>query len=63
MVEFVVLDNITNIEKMKRAYLVSLVAPLDVYWQAAIIDPAPHWEMVADGRSLGYFAADEKKRL
>ncbi|MCP4426399.1 MAG: GNAT family N-acetyltransferase, partial [Chloroflexi bacterium] len=47
----------------KRAYLVSLVAPLDVYWQAAIIDPAPHWEMVADGRSLGYFAADEKKRL
>jgi predicted acetyltransferase len=36
---------------------------LDGYWQAAIIDPAPHWAMVVDGRSLGYFAADDQKRL
>ncbi len=63
MVEFVGLDDITSIEKMKQSYMDSLVAPLDAYWQAAIIDPAPHWELVMDGRSLGYFAADNQKRL
>ncbi|MFQ5420873.1 MAG: GNAT family N-acetyltransferase [Anaerolineae bacterium] len=63
MVELVSLSDTASIAEMKRAYLDSLTAPLDGYWQAAIIDPAPHWALVADGRPLGYFAADEKKRL
>lgn len=63
MVYFVQLAGIATIKEMKRAYLASLVAPLDGYWQAAIIDPAPHWKMVMDGRTVGYFAADDQKRL
>ncbi len=63
MLDFILLDDLTAVQAMKQAYLESLVAPLDGYWQAAIIDPAPHWKMVVDGRSLGYFAADDQKRL
>lgn len=62
-IELVRLDSLATIQAMKQAYLDSLVAPLDGYWQAAIIDPAPHWALVVDGRSLGYFAADDQKRL
>jgi predicted acetyltransferase len=63
MIELARLDNTAGIGRMKRAYLDSLTAPLDGYWQAAIIDPAPHWKMVVNGRTLGYFAADDQKRL
>lgn len=63
MIEFVRLAGITAIKEMKQAYLTSLTAPLDGYWQAAIIDSAPHWTLVVNGRTAGYFAADDQKRL
>lgn len=62
----IMLERVNQLEEIaawKQAYLQSLVAPLDGYWQAAIIDPAPHWLIIMNGRTLGYFAADAPKRL
>ena len=63
MITFERTASLAEIADWKRAYLQTLVAPLDGYWQTAIIDPAPHWKMMVNGRALGYFVADEQKRL
>ncbi|MCP4182278.1 MAG: GNAT family N-acetyltransferase [Hyphomicrobiales bacterium] len=63
MIQLNLLSNSNKISDLKKAYLKTLIAPLDGYWQAAIIDPAPHWEMLVNGRCAGYFAASYDKRL
>jgi predicted acetyltransferase len=63
MIAFERIANLDLIANWKQAYLQSLAAPLDGYWETAIIDPAPHWLMMVNGRALGYFAADAQKQL
>jgi RimJ/RimL family protein N-acetyltransferase len=63
MITFEPVANLTEIADWKQAYLQSLVAPLDGYWETAVIARTPHCKILLDGRALGYFAADDKKRL
>lgn len=63
MITFERISHLDEIADWKLACLQSLVAPLDGYWEKAIIAGAPHYRILVNGRATGYFAADEKKRL
>lgn len=63
MITFERMANLDLIASWKQAYLQTLVAPLDGYWETAVIARAPHYKIMVYGRALGYFAADEQKRL
>ncbi len=51
MITFKQAANIDALTDWKRACLQTLVAPLDGYWQTAIIDPAPHYLILVNGRA------------
>lgn len=63
MITFEQVANLTEIADWKQAYLQTLVAPLDGYWETAVIARALHFKIWVDGRALGYFAVDKQKRL
>ncbi len=63
MITFERVAHLDEIADWKRAYLQSLVAPLDGYWETAVIARAHHYRILVNGRAAGYFAADDKKRL
>ena len=63
MITFERIAHLDEIADWKQALLQSLVAPLDGYWETAIIARAPHYRILVNGRAAGYFAADDKKRL
>ena len=63
MIEIKQLDNPKQIQSLKEAYLRSLVFPMDGYWETAVFDRAPHWQIKVDGQLAGYFAARADRRL
>lgn len=63
MITFERIASLDGIADWRQAYLQTLVAPLDGYWETAVITRAPHYQIMVNGRAVGYFAADEQKRL
>ena len=63
MISFEKIASLDAIADWKRAYLQTLIAPLDGYWKTAVIDRAPHYIIIVNGRALGYLAADDQTRL
>ena len=53
----------TLIAPFKDAYLQQLTAPLDGYWEAALIGQAPHYEIREDESPIGYCAITDEQEL
>lgn len=57
------IDRLYDIDHWKRAYLRTLVRPLDGYWETAVIGLAAHYKLLLDGEMVGYFAANQTQDL
>ncbi|MCP4362400.1 MAG: GNAT family N-acetyltransferase [Chloroflexi bacterium] len=52
-------DAVEDIAGLKKAYLRSLVAPQDCYWETAVIGLAPHIILTVNGQAVGYCAINK----
>ena len=48
---------------MQEAYLATLTAPQDAYWQTGLIAAADHLEIGIDGSQAGYFVLDAQNQM
>lgn len=53
----------TDLTALKQAYLQTLSAPLDGYWETAIIGLAPHYEICHHDKVIGYCVITETQQL
>lgn len=53
----------TDLASFKTAYLKSLTAPLDGYWETAVIGLAPHYEIWGNNHPIGYCVITEDQQL
>lgn len=58
MIEFTQLKSVGEIAGLKEAYLKTLVAPMDAYWENGLIAHSPHWDIRHRGKRIGYFCLD-----
>lgn len=56
-------DTITAIAGLKKAHQRTLVAPMDGYWETAVIGFAPHYLLLAGGDVAGYCALSTANAL
>ena len=57
------LQSTTDLTSFKKAQLQTLSAPLDGYWETAVIGSAPHYEIRQNDALLGYCVISEEKEL
>ena len=57
------LSSQTSITEFKRAYLQQLTAPLDAYWEAALIGQAPHYGIWEGKKLIGYCVVTDNHEL
>ncbi len=53
----------TDLAKLKKGYLKTLDAPLDGYWENAVIGLAPHHEIWDNKDLIGYYVLTQEKQL
>lgn len=53
----------TDLTPLKQAYLHTLSAPLDGYWETAVIGQAPHFEIRSGKMLIGYCVITDEQQL
>lgn len=56
-------DNRELLATLKTDHLETLTAPLDAYWEEAVIGFSDHYEIQCDGKNAGFFCLNGDKQL
>ncbi len=56
-------DSSSTIDGYKESHLRVLSAPLDVYWEEALIGYSDHYELMIEGVSAGYYCLNSDNQL
>jgi len=63
MYQGIILPDSSVLEDLKVEHLKTLVAPLDAYWEEAIIGFADHYEIKINGARAGFYCLNSDKQL
>jgi len=59
----IALPDSNSLSDIKTEHLQALTAPLDVYWETALIGFADHYELQIDGARAGFYCLNAEKQL
>lgn len=63
MYQGALLQDVSVLSELKSEHLGSLSAPLDAYWEEAVIGFADHYELQIDGQRIGFYCINSDHQL